>query len=172
MGAGHLEGIKKYLDRPRDIAHLMEVKKKRSPLSYLKYLIPLLFFVLIAYGFYSKGSAIAFNLLLYWFLINGFLSALGAALARAHPLSIFTAFFAAPFTSLHPALAAGWCAGLVELKMRNPKVADFEELPQISKISSLAKNRVTRILMVTAFANIGSMIGTVIALPYLASLLF
>ncbi len=171
VGAGHLEGIKKYLDRPRDIKPLLTVKKKRGPLSYIKYIIPLLFTVFIAYGFYTKGSEIALNLLLYWFLINGTLSALGAALARAHPASIFTAFFAAPFTSLHPALAAGWFAGLVELKMRNPKVADFEQLPDLNTVSSLARNRVTRILMVTAFANIGSTIGTIIALPYIATLI-
>jgi len=171
VGAGHLDGIKKYLDKPRDIRPLLTVKKKRGILSYLKYVIPVLFFVFIAYGFYSKGSDIALNLLFMWFLINGLLSALGAALARAHPLSIFTAFFAAPFTSLHPALAAGWFAGLVELKMRNPKVSDFEQLPEINSVGSLARNRVTRILMVTAFANIGSTIGTVIALPYIASLL-
>ena len=171
VGAGHLEGIKKYLDKPRDVSALLKVEKKRSWLSYLKYLLPLAFFALIGYGFYAKGSAIALNLLLMWFLINGVLSALGAALARAHPFSVAAAFLAAPFTSLHPALAAGWFAGLVELRMRSPKVEDFEQLPKLSRISSIASNRVTRILIVVAFANIGSVIGTVIALPYIASLL-
>lgn len=171
VGAGHLEGIKKYLDKPRDVRPLLTVKKKRSVASLLKYIIPLAFFVFIAYGFYTKGSDIALNLLLMWFLINGTLSALGAALARAHPFSILAAFIAAPITSLHPALAAGWFAGLVELKMRSPKVKDFEQLPDLDNLSSFTSNRVTRILIVTAFANIGSMIGTVIALPYIASLL-
>ncbi len=171
VGVGHLDGIKKYLDRPRNIGPLMKVEKKKSLLSYLKYLIPLAFALLIGYGFYTKGSAIAFNLLLFWFIINGVLSALGAALARAHPLSILAAFLAAPFTSLHPALAAGWFAGLVELRMRPPKVADFEQLPKMQSITGMASNRVTRILIVTAFANIGSVIGTLIALPYIASLL-
>jgi pheromone shutdown-related protein TraB len=171
VGAGHLEGIKKYLDRPRNLSRLLTVEKKRSALSYLKYLIPALFAIIVAYGFLQKGPEIALNLLVMWFLINGILSALGAAVARAHPLSILAAFLAAPFTSLHPAIAAGWFAGLVELRMRSPKVADFEELPKLSRIRSFASNRVTRVLIVTAFANIGSMIGTVIALPYIASLL-
>ncbi len=171
VGAGHVEGIKKYLDKPRNLAPLLSVKKKRSVFSLLKYLIPLAVAGLIGYGLYTKGSAIALNLLLAWFLINGVLSALGAALARAHPLSVLTAFLAAPFTSLHPALAAGWFAGLVELKMRSPKVADFEKLPELSDVKGIASNRVTRVLLVTAFANIGSTVGTVIALPYIASLL-
>lgn len=172
VGAGHLEGIKKFLDRPRDTRPLLETRKNKTALSYLKYIVPFLFIALIGYGFYSKGAGIALDLFMMWFLINGVLSALGAALARAHPLSILTAFVAAPFTSLHPALAAGWFAGLVELKMRSPKVKDFEELPKLDSISAMASNRVTRILMVTAFANIGSVIGTVVALPYIASLLF
>jgi len=171
VGAGHIEGIKKYLDKPRDIKKLLVVEKKRSLLGLLKYIVPIAFALMIGYGFYTKGSAIALNLLLLWFLINGLRSAPGAALARAHPFSILAAFLAAPFTSLHPAIAAGWFAGLVELKMHSPKVADFEELPNLDRISSFTKNRVTRILIVTAFANIGSVIGTVIALPYIAALL-
>jgi len=171
VGAGHLEGIKKHLGRETNIQPLMKVEKKKNALSILKWVIPLTFAAFVIWGIYSKGPTIAFNMLLMWFLINGTLSALGAALARAHPLSIIAAFLAAPITSLHPAIAAGWFAGIVELKMRAPKVQDFDDLPQINDVSSLASNRVTKILMVTAFANIGSTIGTVIALPYIASLL-
>jgi pheromone shutdown protein TraB len=127
---------------------------------------------MIVYGFYTKGIGMALNLFAMWFLINGLISALGAALARAHPLSILAAFLAAPFTSLHPAIAAGWFAGLVELKMRPPKVSDFEELPKMDGLTKMVNNRVTRVLMVTAFANIGSVIGTVIALPYMVGILF
>lgn len=171
VGAGHLEGIKKHLGKEINIMPLMKIEKKKSAFSILKWAIPLAFAAFVIGGIYSKGPTIALNMLLMWFIINGTLSALGAALARAHPLSIITAFLAAPITSLHPAIAAGWFAGLVELKMRAPKVQDFDDLPQINDISALASNRVTKILMVTAFANIGSTIGTVIALPYIASLL-
>jgi len=172
VGAGHLEGIKKFLDQPRDVRPLLEVKKKRSVLSLLKYAIPLLFFVFIGYGFYAKGGTIALDILIRWSLITGSLAALGAALAMAHPLSILTAFVAAPVATLHPTLATGWFAGLVELKMRSPKVSDFEHLPQLDNVSGFFKNRVTRILVVTAFTNIGSTIGTFVALPYMAGLLF
>ena len=48
----------------------------------------------------------------------------------------------------------------------------IEELPKLSSVGGIASNRVTRVLLVTAFANIGSTIGTVIALPYIAALLF
>jgi pheromone shutdown protein TraB len=99
-----------------------------------------------------------------WLLVNGSLSALGAAVAFAHPLTILSAFVAAPFTSLNPALAAGWVAGLVEAWIRKPTVNDFEQLPtDTSTLKGFWKNPVTRILLVVAFANIGSMLGTWIA---------
>ncbi|MBN2067032.1 MAG: TraB/GumN family protein [Candidatus Diapherotrites archaeon] len=171
VGAGHLEGIKRFLDKRRDVRELMLVEKRKSRLRYLKFLVPALFIAIIGYGFYSKGIDVALNIFIIWFLVNGILSALGAAIARAHPLSILAAFIAAPFTSLHPAFAAGWFAGLVELKMRSPKVKDFEELPALNGLRQFTRNRVSRILIVTAFANIGSTIGTIIALPYIATLL-
>ncbi len=169
VGAGHLEGIKKFLDRKRNVSSLLRIEKKKTKLRYLKFVVPLMFVGLVGYGFYTKGLEVALNLFLVWFLVNGILSALGAALARAHPLSILAAFLAAPFTSLHPAFAAGWFAGLVELKLRAPKVKDFEQLPKLEGLRQLAGNRVARIMMVTAFANIGSTIGTIIALPYIAA---
>ncbi len=171
IGAGHLEGVKRFLDKERNISGLAMVEQKKSSLRFLKYAIPALFVVLVGYAFYAKGAAVTLNIFISWFLITGTLSALGAALAAAHPLSIATAFLAAPFTTLHPALAAGWFAGLAELKVRSPKVKDFEQLPQIDGVRQLLKNRVARIVMVTAFANIGASIGTIIALPYIASLL-
>jgi pheromone shutdown-related protein TraB len=171
LGAGHLEGVKKFLDRRRNISHLKTIPKKRSVLRYLKFVVPLLFVLIIGYGFYAKGPEIALNLFFWWFLINGVLAAAGAAIARAHPFSVLAAFVAAPFTSLHPALAAGWFAGAMELKMRNPKVKDFEKLRELNGYRAFEKNRVTRILLVTVYANIGSTIGTVIALPYILTLL-
>lgn len=171
VGAGHLEGIKENLGKQVNIAQLARVEKKKSWLPVIGYAVPILFFALIAYGFFIKGPTAALDVFLLWFLITGTLAALGALVAFAHPFSILTAFFAAPFTTLHPALAAGWFAGAVELKMRPPKVQDFEKLPELSGLRAISSNRVTRILIVTAFANIGATIGTVIALPYLAAML-
>jgi len=132
-----------------------------------------LFFSLIIYLIITKGSSAMAeigNIFLWWFLINGSLSALGALLARAHPLSIVTAFLAAPLTSLNPAVAAGWFAGLVELKFRTPRIKDFQKLREIESLKDFFNNSFTRLLMVVAFANIGSTIGTFIALTYILKL--
>jgi len=174
VGAGHVQGIKELLLSGKKIGEekLIEVPKKKSlVIPLIKWGIPAIFVILFGYAFLIKGASITIELFAWWFLITGGLSALGALIARAHPLSILTAFLAAPFTTLHPALAAGWFAGAVELKMKNPKVKDFEELKNLQSLGDLYKNQVTRILLVTALANIGATIGVVIALPYIFSLL-
>ncbi len=171
VGAGHVEGIKKYLDKKRSISHLLTLPAKRGYFRYLKYLVPASFVIILLYGLYLKGFETVLDILFLWIIINGGLSALGALLALGHPFSILTAFLAAPLTSLHPAFAAGWFAGLVETKVRTPQVKDFEALARLDSLRDFFKNPVTHALLVVAFANIGSVIGTVIALPYIVSLL-
>jgi len=119
----------------------------------------------------KHGFEMTLSMLAMWWLITGSLAALGAALSLAHPLTILTAFLAAPFTTLHPAIAAGWVAGYVEMKIRKPRVIDFKNLMKLKSVSDYFTNRVTRLLFVVAFTNIGASIGVFIALPYLASLI-
>ncbi len=171
VGAGHLSGIKKYLNKKRNISELNTIPKKASVLRFLKFVVPLIFVLAIGWGFYFKGFETTLNILFYWIIINGSLSALGALIARAHWKSIITAFLASPLTSLHPALAAGWFAGLTEAKISMPQVKDFETLSELESYSDFNKNRVTKILLVTAFTNIGSTIGTILGFAFIATLL-
>ncbi|MCK5261948.1 MAG: hypothetical protein KAJ44_07180, partial [Thermoplasmatales archaeon] len=165
----HLE--KKKLDV--DLTELEYVPKKRfSVLKTVGYTIPVVFVALIVYLFLTGGWDRAADALLWWFLINGSLSALGTAIARGHPFSIATAFVAAPLTSLNPAIAAGWVAGYVEFKLRKPVVKDFQNLSKVDSTKDFLNNKIIRLLMVVALANLGSMIGTFIALPYILSLGF
>lgn len=175
VGAGHLKGIKKYLEnnvKEIDLKKLDYVPKKRfSILKIIGYIIPVLFAFLIIYAFYFNGLDLALEMFIYWFLINGIFSAIGTIIARGHPFSIITAFIAAPITSLNPAIAAGWVAGYVEAKMRTPLIKDFKGLSNIDSLRDFWNNRVIRLLMVVALANLGSMIGTIVAFPYITSLL-
>ncbi len=176
VGAGHINGIKKHLEKKKldvDLTELEYVPKKRfSVLKTVGYTIPVVFVALIVYLFLTGGWDRAADALLWWFLINGSLSALGTAIARGHPFSIATAFVAAPLTSLNPAIAAGWVAGYVEFKLRKPVVKDFQNLSKVDDIKDFFNNKIIRLLMVVALANLGSMIGTFIALPYILSLGF
>jgi pheromone shutdown protein TraB len=63
-------------------------------------------------------------------------------------------------------IAAGWVSGLVEALIGKPKVKDFEKLPQdILSFTGFWKNKITRILLVVVFTNLGSSLGTFVAIP-------
>ena len=173
IGAGHLSGIVKNLESKKKVnmKKISEVPKSRNYLKYLKYLIPILFILFIGYLISFKGIDATISALIIWFLANGICSAIGATLARSHPLTILTAFVAAPFTSLHPAIAAGWFAALAEARFNSPRVIDFEKLSNVSTIKGFYNNKVTHLLIVTALTNVGSVIGTIVALPFLIDLL-
>jgi pheromone shutdown protein TraB len=102
----------------------------------------------------------------WWLLANGILSGLGALAALAHPVTILVAVAAAPLTSLNPMMAAGWVAGLVEAFIGKPKVRDFEGLTDdLSSVRGFWRNKISRILLVVVFTNIGSSLGTFVAIP-------
>ncbi|MFW9878529.1 MAG: TraB/GumN family protein [Candidatus Thorarchaeota archaeon] len=176
VGAGHLSGIKKNLTNPNKLPNLKvleEVPKKRfSILKTVGYLIPILFVALFIYLIYFGEWDKLLHVLLAWFLINGICSAIGAAIALGHPLSILTAFFAAPITSLNPTIGAGWVAGYVEIKVRTPTVKDIRKLREIETMKDFFRNKLIKVLMVMALANLGSMIGTFVAGYYIGSIAF
>ena len=166
IGAGHLEGMVPNFDKPPNQSEMNELTKK-SPPNRIGYFIGWGICVLILSMFYvgyQQSPELGWSLVVTWVLINGGFSALGAALALAHPVSILAAFFAAPLTSLNPTIGAGMVVGLVESYLRKPKVADFERLKDdISSFPMWWKNGVARVLLVFFFANVGSAFGTYVA---------
>ena len=172
VGAGHVKGLSLELEREHNLAELETVPSPGKLGIWLKWGIPALIIGLIGYGFYAVDTDVSIEMIQRWFLINGTLSAIGTAIAFGHPITIATAFLAAPFTSLNPAVAAGWVAGLVEAFLRKPQVRDFEDLAEdITHLRGFWKNNITRILLVVMFANLGSAIGTFAGGFAIASLL-
>jgi len=172
VGAGHVPGIKKYWDAKIDIERLNQIPPKGKISGILKWVIPLGILVLFVLGFYHGGSHAGTDMITWWVMANGILAGLGAMIALAHPLTILTSIIAAPLTSLNPMIAAGWVSGLVEAFSRKPKVRDFENLPEdILSIKGFWKNKITRILLVVVFTNLGSSIGTFVAIPLMLKVL-
>jgi pheromone shutdown-related protein TraB len=172
VGAGHVPGIKKYWDSKIDMAALEMIPPKGKLSGFLQWLIPLAVVALIGYGFYHGGSAAGKDMIISWSVTTGLLAGAGALVAFGHPLTILSSILAAPITTLHPLIAAGWVAGLVEAFSRTPKVKDLESLPNdILSVRGFWRNKVTRILLVVTFTNIGASIGAFIAMPLLVKLL-
>lgn len=163
LGAAHTINIPKYIPMDYDIAQYDVVPEKKKSSKIVGWIIPIIIVSLILTSF-KLDTSIGFQQLKSWILINGSLSALGVLICRGNILSMITAFLAAPITSLNPLLAAGWFAGLVEAKILKPTVADFDNLSNdLNTFKGFVTNRVTRILLVVVFANLGSTIGTFVS---------
>ncbi len=172
VGAGHVPGIKKNFDKNIDLAALEVTPPKSRSTVLLKWAIPLFIGLMFVYGFFAGGTRAGTDMLIWWIMANGILAGLGATLALAHPFTILSSIIAAPLTSLNPMIAAGWVSGMVETFTRKPKVRDFENLSDdILSIKGFWRNKVTRILLVVLFTNLGSSLGTFVAIPLMARVL-
>jgi len=169
IGAAHVPGIEDHIGQDESLDPLLETPPKSVAPTLLKWGIPLLIVFLLVFGFLKGGTTHSMESIYIWFLVNGILSALGAAAAFAHPLTIASAFFGAPLTSLNPMIAAGWVAGMVQAWVKKPTVTDLEDLPNaISTVKGFWTNPVSRILLVVVLANVGSSLGTFIAGGWIA----
>ncbi|MFT9596533.1 TraB/GumN family protein [Mesobacillus sp.] len=162
LGAAHVPGIKEEIKKDHDLKQLRAIPPKSNWPKVIAWSIPVLILAIIVYTFLANPSA-GFGQTVSWILWNGSLSALGAAIAMGHPLTILTAFIAAPITSLNPLLAAGWFAGLTQAYIRRPSVKDFETLSEdVFSLKGFWRNKVSRVLLIVVLANLGSSLGTFI----------
>ncbi|WP_353176265.1 TraB/GumN family protein [Salinisphaera sp. T5B8] len=168
VGAGHLKGLARYLEAGMDdpgatVAELDRVPPGARWVKWIPWVVVALVFIGFAIGF-SRSAGLGQQMVIEWVVINGALSAVGAALALAHPLTVVTAFIAAPLTSLNPTIGAGMVTAAAELWLRKPRVGDFSTLKSdVTKATGWWKNRVSRTLLVFVFSTIGSAAGTYIA---------
>lgn len=165
VGAGHLEGLARYLgDGDLDPQQTVEQLDRQPPRSPFIGLLPWAVTVLVLGGFawgFSRSPELGWQLVVTWVVFNGGLAALGAALARGRPLTVLSAMFAAPLTSLNPFIAAGMVAGGVELWRRRPTGKDLERLREdVTSLKGWYRNPATRVLLVFFLSNAGSVIGT------------
>jgi len=163
VGAGHVAGIKKRIreDNSRVLPSISTFPPVSSAFKALGWAIPLLIIgSLVAIGMQKGGSAAGANLL-YWILANGIPSAIGAMLAWAHPLTIASAFAAAPVTSLTPVIGAGYVTAFVQVMVRPPVVREFETVAEdMSTFAGWWRNKLLRVFLAFLLPGFGSMIGT------------
>lgn len=162
LGAGHIPGIKKEIEKEHDLKELSFVQPPSKVTRIIGWSIPVLILGIII-STLSVDKAAGMDQIISWVVWNGTLAGLGTLLAFGHPISILVAFIVSPISSLSPLLAAGWFAGLTEAMIRKPNVQDFENISDdIHTIKGFWRNKVTHILLVVVFANLGSSLGMMI----------
>ena len=163
LGAAHTPGVEEEVFKGQDIEELNKIPPKSLIGKLLPWIIPALIVILIVLGF-KQSMNTGLSQIKSWFIFNSVLAAVFTALCLPHPLSVLTAFVAAPFTSINPVLACGWFAGLVEASLKKPTVEDVNNIPDdIFNIKSWIHNKFLKALLVVILANLGSSIGTIIA---------
>lgn len=167
VGAGHKKGIQKNMENPQDIPplyQLMELKESKISITKLiLFAIPAVFIIIFVLAF-LKGINIQSGLMEF-VLLTGGLAFAGSLLAGSKIPSAITAFLVAPFTAIHPLLAAGWFAGIVEAKLRGVSMDDLANLSKSESLRDMWNNNLFRILLVVVGANIGTTIGVFLSIP-------
>ena len=168
IGAGHLSGVVQNLGEPAmettsRLAELSEEPPKSVWPIALMAAIPVFLLGAVGWMAYNGEMEELKQTAQTWLVLNALLAGLGVLIARGHPLSILVGAVASPITSLNPTLAAGWFAGYTQLKVASPTGKDAQDFLKLDETSLFWKNRVGRVLLVTALGNVGSMVGAWLA---------
>ena len=162
LGAGHLQGVSAKLsgdDLSIETDHLDTLPKPSLPRRMLPWAFPLVMIGVLAAVFSTSRGIDWVTFFTVWTASNAVFAALACLLARGHPLAVLTAALASPITSLNPALAAGWFAGYVQLKVAEPTAEDLQTFLKLEELSTMWTNPAGKVLFVTALTNVGSMVG-------------
>ena len=162
LGAGHLQGVSKKLNGEGGSIDSSGLETLPSPSLVrrtLPWAFPLIMIGVLAAVFSTSRDIDWVTFFTVWTASNALFAALACLLARGHPLAILTAALASPITSLNPALAAGWFAGYVQLKLAEPTAEDLQAFLKLDELSLMWSNPAGKVLFVTALTNLGSMIG-------------
>ena len=176
VGAGHLNGVVHQLGEPamESTSRLTELNEEpRKPIlpKLLVVAIPILFFSVVGWLAYTGQLSDLRRSAEIWLAVNAGLTGLGIIIARGHPLSVIIGALASPLTSLNPFVAAGWVAGYTQLKVDAPTGKDASDFLALDSTSLFWRNRVGKVLLVTAFGNVGSVAGTWIAAAGIAGII-
>jgi len=175
IGAGHKEGINRYLAHPETLPSVEsltgEVKSRPWGLIFGGIVTFLFLFLLVAILFSGVGTDVLITALLYWVLIHGVLTAVFTLLAKGHPLSALTGFAVSWFTALNPLIAAGWFSAIVEAKIRKPGPGDLGRISRDESIGEMMEIPLFRVVVVAAMANIGSTLGTILYFVFIFPIL-
>ncbi|SFG77117.1 TraB family protein [Halopelagius inordinatus] len=184
VGAGHREGIERYLEHPEQLppmSSLTGTTSGRFPWGKIVgsaiSLFVVLSFVLLALS--TVGNDALIELFAAWFLINGVFAAGLAKAAGARWLSALVGGGVAWMTSINPLLAPGWFTGYMELRRTPVNVTDIgrlndlmadEERPLGELVPEMFDVPLFRLIMVVAATNVGSIVASALFVAYVLPL--
>ena len=175
VGAGHIAGMSEALRNAQavDLEELERIPPPSRLFTAIAWGFAAVMVASIAYVGSTQGAAAARDNVLFWCLATGVPSAIGSALAFAHPLTILAALFSAPITALTPVLGVGYVAAFVQCYVVPPRVFEFQTVSeQLSNVTAWWRSRLLRVFLVFIFSSLGGTAGTLVGGTRLLSNLF
>jgi pheromone shutdown-related protein TraB len=162
VGAGHVEGIVRALEREEriDLDALSTTPGPSRWTHVLGWGIPALLVLSLFWIGVRDGGAVAGENVAFFALATGLPSAAGTLLALGHPATVLSALLLAPLTALSPVIGIGHVTALVQSWMRPPFVRELSSaLEDIATASGMWRNRLLRVLLVFTLSTLGGIIG-------------
>jgi pheromone shutdown-related protein TraB len=162
VGAGHVEGIRSRLSDggSADLAALEELPPPSPLVKWIAWGLPASIVLAVLIIGLRRGADAVGESVLFWVLASGGPSMIGAVLALAHPLTILTAFLAAPFTTLSPLIGAGHVAAFAQAWLRPPRVHEIRTVASdIRSPTAWWRNRMLQVFLVFLLTSLGASAG-------------
>ena len=171
VGAGHVEGMVRYLSTPVDRDLLSQIPPPSLVSKVVKWIIPAIVVGAFFAGYHQHELQGLKQMVFAWVLPTSILAGLFSVLAGAKLLTVVATSMASPLTTLNPTIGAGMVAGFVEAWLRRPTVEDCEGLSSVASLSDWYNNRFARVLLVAFGATIGASLGAYVGAAWLLKLL-
>ena len=187
VGAGHREGIERYLADPESLPPVEGLTGRESgrglpwkkAIGYAITVGFVGFFVLLAMAGVRNGFLL--RLFGAWFLINAGFAFAFAKLAGARWSSAGVGGAVAWMTSINPLLAPGWFTGYVELRHLTVNVGDIGTLNDLLSdetrspsdlLSAMLDVPLFKLIVVVAMTNVGSIVASLLFAVYVLPAMF
>jgi pheromone shutdown-related protein TraB len=168
VGAGHVQGMLANVGKPVDRGALSCLPPPSMVQRVLRWLVPVVVFGALYLGYRERQLDGIFRMLMAWSVPTALLSTAATALAGGKIPSVLTALVVSPVTALSPTRITGRVVGLLEARLRTPTLADCQRVyDDVATLRGIYRNPLTRVLLVTLAAGIGSVLGAYVAVAWM-----
>ncbi|MCR5731575.1 MAG: TraB/GumN family protein [Sphaerochaetaceae bacterium] len=178
IGAGHTQGVISTigkLDKGEKTPSLEELTVIPSGgwlSGAMQFIVPTLLILIIFASAFNSGWDQGLRAFIYWGIVNASCTFIATLISGAHILNIIACTVTAPLFALAPVLGVGMLGGILEATFKKPKVKDFEAINDDSMtLKGWYRNRILHALLVFFLSSLGSVFGTLVAFPFLLTMI-
>jgi pheromone shutdown-related protein TraB len=169
VGAGHVEGMKRYLAEPIAREALLAIPPPSRSARIWHWLLPVLALGSAGFALRSQGLEALLQGIVIWYVCTIAGCGLALAAARARPVTWLLTTAAAPLSALWPGAASGAIAGRVTVRQYPPTPEDKAQLVEsMTSLATLRKNRFAHALLLYVAAQVGTHLGAALGVVLMA----